>query len=212
MPKQSNKVAYLEALDKLTPQQRIFVDCRLAGMNRRQSAIKAGYTNPNVHAYTVEKSPAVVHAMQMGRRMAAAKVKITKEDVLQGFKDAVTSAANSQDLVNAWREIGKMIGAYEPEVVKHIHKKEDITEQKLDDMNTRELIELSRGDYWVEDGEDDPMAEKYNKLTEALEPPKEIEYETDVAEVPEPVADSPEGAVPEGQVREVQAEGNPGFT
>ena len=47
---------------------------------------------------------------------------VTRNDVLRGFLDAVDCAATSAELVAAWREIGKLIGAYNPPPVRVTHE------------------------------------------------------------------------------------------
>lgn len=47
---------------------------------------------------------------------------VTRQDVLRGLKDAVDCATTSAELVAAWREIGKLIGAYNPPPVRVSHE------------------------------------------------------------------------------------------
>jgi hypothetical protein len=55
--------------------------------------------------------------------------------------DAVNAAQSSTELVMAWRELGKLVGAYEPEVkiVKHV----DVTAEKVRSMKDEDLLAMS---------------------------------------------------------------------
>ncbi len=64
--------------------------------------------------YHLENHPVVKPYVQRLRQ----ELEITKEDVLAGMMDCVYSAGNATELLLAWREIGRIIGAYAPSIVK----------------------------------------------------------------------------------------------
>ena len=57
--------------------------------------------------------------------------------------DAVDSAVNSTEVLNAWREIGKLVGVYDPERIEITHKLEEMTVAQLRAMSDMDLARLS---------------------------------------------------------------------
>ena len=58
--------------------------------------------------------------------------------------DAVQSAATSSELVMAWREVGKLLGSYEPErKILEIH---DYTQDELRELSDKDLARLAGSD------------------------------------------------------------------
>jgi hypothetical protein len=76
------------------------------------------------------------------------------------------------ELTQAWREIGRVIGAYEPEKVELKVGIEDMTASRLASMKTEDLITMTRrdGQYQVDIAED-PSSEEYAAFRAALEEP-----------------------------------------
>jgi hypothetical protein len=65
---------------------------------------------------SLEKNPKVRAAMRWAIKESGQRAEeLTKNDVMTGLLDAVDAAATASELVMAWRELGKLIGAYEPE-------------------------------------------------------------------------------------------------
>jgi len=60
--------------------------------------------------------------------------------------DAVAAAGSSTELTAAWREIGKMLGHYAPELHEHRVSVENMTLNKLETMSDRDLAELAEMD------------------------------------------------------------------
>ena len=85
-------------------------------------------------------------------RVRSRELQITRKDVLDGFLDAVRASATATELVASWREIGRMIGAYEPE---KSPTEKDITEKKeqLAELTDEELAKRASlpGEYKVLD-------------------------------------------------------------
>lgn len=156
-PRASGLVA-ASKLDELTPAQRSYLENRLKGMNIKESALNAGYSPTFAHtsARTVlEKHPLVKMAMRAANQQAMKELSLTRQHVLQGLLDAVDLAATSTELTGAWREIGKLIGAYEPERVQI--DVNHVTSDQLRDMSVQELAALANmqgvieGEYTSED-------------------------------------------------------------
>jgi hypothetical protein len=69
---------------------------------------------------------------------------ITKDDVMQGFKDSAEMARMLEDpqaMLAAYREIGKMLGFYEPQVTRH--EVELIGLGEYDKMSDKMLLEMA---------------------------------------------------------------------
>jgi hypothetical protein len=138
-----------EDLRKLTAKQRIYVESRIGGMNVMQSCAAAGLKS----AGGIEKNPRISQILLHANKAALTKLVMTREDVLAGFMDAVNSSASATELVMAWREIGKVIGAYEPEV--KVVVSVDLTAEKIAAMGDDALLRLSG----MEDFENPDMKE-----------------------------------------------------
>ena len=103
----------IDALSRLTAEEKRWIQARLAGKNITQSYEAAGVKRKP--SDPIHLRPHVQLALSAAARHAAQQLSLTKQDVLQGMMDAVYAAESSADLVNAWREIGKLINAYDPE-------------------------------------------------------------------------------------------------
>ena len=71
--------------------------------------------------------------------------------------DAVRCAENSADLVQAWREIGRIIGAYEHAKKIEIDVRQKIehitTIKQLENMSDKQLAELAEVEGFILEGE-----------------------------------------------------------
>lgn len=136
-----------ELLQALPPRHRRYAEARGSGAGLSQASRAAGYASPQA-ARTAAISPEVARVSALIGRGIARRIVITKADVVQGMLDAVHIAADAQELVGAWREIGRLIGAYEPErievsvrTVEQLRRADDRTLQHLATRGTGELIE-----------------------------------------------------------------------
>lgn len=133
--------------DKLDKRQRVYVESRAKGVSMRQASAIAGYSAGN--GGKVEAVYDVQVELAKIREFAAKNADVTKEDVINGFKHAAEMAGVLDDvagMVAAWRELGKLLGFYAPEV-KKIQKginKGDLM-KVLNDLDDEDLLKLSRG-------------------------------------------------------------------
>ena len=102
---------------ELTILQRRYVDARLQGLSIYAAARAAGMSAPDGgNATLMERNPKIRAAMRWAIKESGQRAQdLTKNDVMTGMLDAVDAAATASELVMAWRELGKLIGAYEPE-------------------------------------------------------------------------------------------------
>lgn len=163
-----------EVMDTLTPRRRTFVESRMAGHSLVESCRIAGLSDTS--SYTLTTDPKVKECLRLASVLASSSLGITREDVLQGFMDAVRAASSSTEITMAWREIGKVIGAYEPEKIEVTHKLEDVTGQKLRVMRDEDLAALAAGTKG-QVLEDDILDAEYEVLSSALEEPEEVVYD-----------------------------------
>jgi hypothetical protein len=75
------------------------------------------------------------------KQSTASVEELTKSDVLTGMMDAVSAAATASELVMAWREIGKLLGVYEPE--RRVLEVKDYTQDELKSLSDKELAQLA---------------------------------------------------------------------
>ena len=104
----------------------------------REAGIARGVSEDVLHL-----SAPVQHQIKLVRDEIAAKIMVTKGDVVQGMLNAVAVAKDSMELVTAWREIGKLLGHYEEtkirieqsikQEVNHTHKLEGVDLKVLSD-------------------------------------------------------------------------------
>lgn len=181
-----------EDLAKLTAKQRLYLENRLQGMPVKVAASAAGYFADSSRVYKdLEDHPRIKRLMLQATKDAMRQITVTRTEVIQGFMDAVNAAQSSTELVMAWREIGKLVGAYEPEVkvVKHI----DVTAEKVRSMKDEDLLAMSEmEDYRLpviiedaeyveihpEDVEDDDISDEYAEKASGV-PYYEADMEAD---------------------------------
>lgn len=154
---------------RLNPKQQQFLTHRLTGMTVEESGKRVGWATQTAKENSA--NPLVKRYLQVATRRSVRNTLLTREDVIHGLLDAVESAGSSADLTQAWREIGRLIGAYEPEKVEVTHTIADLDPKRLTSMSTNELIQMTQvnGVYTV-DADEDPAREEYALLTEALAP------------------------------------------
>jgi len=125
----------------LTPVQRAYVDARLKGEPPRTAAHLAGYAKTSARALSqteLEQHPAIKTILRETGRAALKNLCLTREHVLHGLLDAVDTSATATELTNAWREIGRVIGAYEPDKVQI-----DTSNIEPESLRTMSIVELA---------------------------------------------------------------------
>jgi len=131
--------------NQLTLLQKNYVEARLQGLNMSAAARAAGAKGQAGQAgQQMERSPKVRAAIRWLIQQSTLNVQeLTKSSVLTGMMDAVEAAATAGELVMAWREIGKLIGAYEPErKILEIH---DYSQDELKELSDKDLLHLAGG-------------------------------------------------------------------
>ena len=128
---------------ELTLQQKNYVEARMQGLIPAAAGRAAGVPK-TVVTMQLEKNPKVRAAIRYLIRESTLNVKdLTKSDVMTGMLDAVEAASTAAELVMAWRELGKLIGAYEPE--KKILEIHDYSKDELKELSDKDLLQLAGG-------------------------------------------------------------------
>jgi hypothetical protein len=148
----------------LTILQRRFVEARLQGLTIKAAGAAAGIKDTNLHG--IENNPKVRAAIRYIIKESTASVdELTKSDVLTGMMDAVEAASTASELVLAWREIGKLLGVYEPE--RRVLEIKDYSDNELKELTDQELLQLAGTDMAdAIDGEFYELEEAQHELEE----------------------------------------------
>ena len=141
MPKVPKAVQLTERnpYTELTIGQRNYVEARLQGLSTAAALRASGVI---AQASAMERNPKVRAAIRyLIKESTKSVTELTKSDVLTGMMDAVNAAATASELVMAWREIGKLLGAYEPE--RKILEIRDYSADELKTLSDRDLAKLA---------------------------------------------------------------------
>ncbi len=142
------KLTEVNPYTELSIRRKRYVEARLQGLNKKMAYASAGFapTAPGdrTSVYTIERDPKVRAAIRYLIRESTKSVDdLTKTDVLTGMMDAVSAAATAGELVMAWREIGKLLGAYEPE--RRILEVHEYSKDELKQLSDKDLKRLAGG-------------------------------------------------------------------
>lgn len=173
---------------KFDETSRRFVTAKLEGKTNKEAvAYAAQGKNKKQLENRFSHNPSIIRYLYIATRSAVRKTLVTRNDVVNGLLDAVEAAGSSADLTAAWREIGKLIGAYEPEKINVTLDASDLTVDQLATLSTRELIEMTKkGDLFEVDADQDFAREEYARITQVIEPHKPLA----VLEAPQPEVDT----------------------
>lgn len=182
MSKSAKQVATTaeENLAKLTPMQQLYLENRIQGMGIKASSTAAGYSGGS-SSHDLENHPRIKFLLHEATKQAFKKIAVTRHDVVAGFMDAVNMAESSTELVMAWRELGKIIGAYEPEVKVIAHV--DVTAEKVRNMKDEDLLKMSEMETYL-----NPVMEADIIEAEFSEVVENLPTDDEIADIfPEPV-------------------------
>lgn len=122
--------------------QKRYVEARLQGLHPAAARRAIGINTSAANG--MERNPKVLAALRYLIKESTKNVEeLTKNDVLSGMMDAVNAAATAAELVMAWREVGKLLGAYEPE--RKILEIRDYTDNELKELPDKDLVRLAGG-------------------------------------------------------------------
>ena len=140
-------VANLDPVEKLNSREHAFVENIAMGMGQSASAANAGYAHPKTNGAKVMRVPHVLDAIHKRRGELRETFRIKREDVLIGLREAIKDAKLLSDptaQIAGWREIGRMLGYYEPErKIIELSDHVPTAVQQLQEISTSELLELA---------------------------------------------------------------------
>lgn len=140
----------------LTDKQTAYVESRLDGKSQRQSAKEAGYTS-DAMAIEAERSQKVRQALSIARSELSTATQIKRADVLEMLMEAYDMAkimSESSSMTAAAREIGRMLGFYEPETIKlELTPSQANMQHRLRSLSDEELLRIASGTAQIVEGE-----------------------------------------------------------
>lgn len=166
-----------EAFKRLTEQQRLYVDGRLAGLTPYAACKAAGYSGAESSAYRLERTPKVQDALAAASQVARVSLDMGKDDVLEGLMEALSAAANATEMTNVWKEIGKIIGVYQPMKLEVTHDIGEMTQDQLMRMSNKDLVQMAEQPGAVVPVENNIVDAEFEVLRESVKPPEPIDYD-----------------------------------
>lgn len=157
MQTRTKREQYDLTLQGLTQQEELLVQNLLKGFPKSVAGREAGYNFKNMKQGVdrILAKPIVRSRIDALREELSRRAKISQDDVLEGFMDAINDAKLAGDPGNqiaGWREIAKVMGYYAPEVRKvEISKTQQQAQEQLAALPEDKLLELAGDD--VIDGE-----------------------------------------------------------
>jgi hypothetical protein len=115
------------------------------GMTPSDAAVFCGFEDPGKTAKQLMMRPTVKKALNVMIERTMKMSEITRDDVLDGFKDAIAIARTQSEpmtMIAGWREVGKMLGMYEAKLKIEITGGAGELERQLANMSDAELLRM----------------------------------------------------------------------
>ena len=139
----------------LNQRQDVYVEARADGKSKREAAKIAGYSENS--AREIEKASEVKKSLLAMREELSSATQFTRAEVLTWFKEAYDMAKIQSEptaMVSAAKEVGRMLGYYEPETIKlQLSQSQSSFQSKLLVMPDHELLALAQGTGTIVNGE-----------------------------------------------------------
>jgi len=136
--------------DVLTSREERYLENIKVGMDPRPAVLAAGYKDATDALERMKRRPIVQRELAKVYQAARRKVNITRDQVLEGFKDAINDAKLAGDpntQIKGWTEIGKMCGFYAPEERKvTVELSNADLARQIESLSTEELLEIAGKD------------------------------------------------------------------
>jgi hypothetical protein len=139
------KAERVRSVAELDPQVRKFCIKIAEGKSPSDAALLAGYEEPGLAAKQLMRRPGVKRALNGMIQRTMEISEVTREEVIEGFKDAISIARQQSDaapMIAGWREIGKMLGMYETKVKVEVTGGGTEIERQLKGMSDADLLAL----------------------------------------------------------------------
>lgn len=129
------------------PEQQFLYNLEVLGLPQLRAAEIAGLPGAPTE---ILKRPHIIAAREQVKQATRARVDITKDDVVRGFKKAIDQAdlmADPMAQIAGWREIAKILG-YDGAKEVHLHLNGDVKQvrRQIAQLNDNELVQLLEAD------------------------------------------------------------------
>jgi hypothetical protein len=135
---------------KLTRRQARFVDEYLLSGNAAAAARAAGYSVRSARqiAFKNMSKDDIQAALQARQQAQAEEMELTRQDVINALLGAIQTATEQGQpavMITGWREIARMLGFYEPEVIRvePMSGEADRILRQLESLPTSQLLEMA---------------------------------------------------------------------
>lgn len=133
----------------LTEQRAKYIEARGMGMNPARAGAYAGYANPEVYSYTLEKEPEIAQALEKVQTQNAKISRMTRKKVVDIVLEAIDLARTVSDpaaMIRGAQELSKMCGYYVPEKKElELVGPKDRVRRELALLSEEELIKIATG-------------------------------------------------------------------
>lgn len=129
----------------------LYKDGILKGLTKHAAARHAGYSEPHKAVKRLNKQELLQETIAEEQVQVRAALQITRQDVIEGFKDAIDHARlidEPSTMVRGWEAISKTLGLNAPEqkelkvsIEHRVHRLRQMTDEELLAMSEGETIE-----------------------------------------------------------------------
>lgn len=145
--KQQREKSIVTKREEIVAKQQAFADAIVTGHTQTDAARAAGY-HPST-ASNVMRQEEIQLLVNEARSELRSVSSIKRLDVLDIFIEAIDMArtlADPAQMINGAREVGRMMGFYEPETIKHVLTTDQAAlSNKIKALSDDELLEMASG-------------------------------------------------------------------
>ena len=133
----------------LTAKQQRFIDEYMVDRNGSAAALRAGYSARSAKEIACEllTKPNILAVLRAKEAADAERLQLSREHALDGLLEAVALAQTKGDpaaMIAGWREIGKMLGFYAPELRKvELSARGEALRTKYEELSDEELLAIA---------------------------------------------------------------------
>lgn len=129
--------------EPLTERELTMVDAQLRGESLNAALKEAGYKSNKT---AIAQTDRIKTALAEARSTISNATTLTRLDVLDGFLESIDMAktmAEPSTMIAGWDKVAKMMGFYEPQVIKHeVSVNGQVMVKKMESMSDEELLAL----------------------------------------------------------------------
>lgn len=155
MTKQQREKSIVTKREEIQSKQKVFADAILTGHTQSDAARAAGY-HPSTASNVMrqEEIQLLVNEARSELRNISTIKKLDVLDIMIEAIDMARTLADPAQMINGAREVGRMMGFYEPETIKIEHNvNHNVMATKYKQMTDEELFAIASGKAKQVDGE-----------------------------------------------------------